>query len=583
MQKIKTKFITFICNMLICVLSLAAIGSYFIFPLWKVEASYHIQAATLEQMLGDILEEQAEENSEIANIDVKELVPSEGLTISFNLSLETKDVLSTLQEDAPAMAQNILDNTINATLNQFSDLMNDVAKKLTKALTKTLIHTTLKEQVSSVFEEEMENIEEIMSNAGIDDSYIIEKADELVDTIFNDSVTVNDVSQNVTNIVEEVFDKLANSGNEDFKDLSLSTEDKTMIEETVSDVLSFIAQEDGTIDIDSLIAEGLLAILGGESPEDILNQLPDEIPDDFPIGARDNFKQSNISYLSDSLDDSMDNPIDDSMTGDENNITEEEKDAQEELMALLREKIMEMLPENTAEKMATVLQIASYVLLFTFLTWAYLIVKIILKLLATNNSIRLGLPLKWGWLPFLVLYIFPTALFALIKSPPAFLANALGEEAVQSLTTFSKDLTITFASSAWVSFAIAAMLWLFNLFFYRRLRKTLKAIARGEISMVEEPKQPKAKTVSQPIEKEESETDSSTEDTERSNTEEETTEYEDNAEETPEEPEEETEEAEEVAPTESTDEDTEETTEKPFTETMPEDAEEDSAESDNAE
>ena len=485
MQKLKTRTTTFICNLLVCVLSLASIGSYFLLPLWKVEASYHIQASTIEEMLEEMLEENAESSDEsadeaidLSSIDVKELVPDEGLTISFSLGLETKDVLASLGKNASQSAQNLIDTTLNKTVDQFSDLLSDIAKQATKAITKTVIQSTVKDQISSVLQDEMEEIEQIMSNAGIDDTYITEKTDELVESIFNDNITVNDVTENVTAIVEEVFDKLANSGNEEFKDLALSTEDKELIANTVSDALAFIANEDGTIDVDALITEGLLSILNGESFD---------IPEEIPEGGIDGMRATYMEADSDSTDVSLDN----SAENDEDNLTDEEKDTQAELKAMLLEKISEALPENTAQILANIFKVISYILLFTFFTWLYLIIKILFKLNKLNNSIKMGLPLWLGWWPFLVLYAIPKSIFSSITNPPAYLTKLMDAETKQALSEFSASFNISFTTGAWVSFAVAVFLILFNLFFYRKLRKTLKSIENGEISQAEEETQSK--------------------------------------------------------------------------------------------
>ena len=501
MQKLKTRTTTFICNLLVCVLSLASICSYFILPLWKVEASYHIQASTIEKIIEEMLAESEEEGNEmdegdnemneesaeeesgalidLSKIDIDGLVPQEGITLSFSLCLETKDVLASLGKNAPTAAQKLIDNTLSATIDQFSDLLGDISKQLTKMITNALIQTTVKDQISSVLKDEMEEIEQIMSDAGIDSSYITEKTNELVDCIFSENVTVDNISENVTDIVEEVFDKLANSGNEEFEELTLSAEDKELIYDTVSEALSFIANEDGTIDIESLIAEGLLSVLNGESfeiPDEIPEEVFDEIPDNAIEGMRVTYMETNIDNADDSKQSIIEN-------GD--NETNPEKDTQAELKALLTAKISELLPKNTAQALTNIFKVISYILLFTFFTWLYLIIKIICKLGALNNSIRMGLPLWLGWWPFLVLYAIPKSLFKSLTNPPAYLIKLLDEESKQALSEFTSSFHISFTTGAWVSFAVAIVLILFNLFFYRKLRKTLKAIAKGEVTTVE--------------------------------------------------------------------------------------------------
>ncbi len=491
MQKLKTRATTFICNILISVLSLISIGSYFMMPLWRIEAKYHIEEQALEQMLKEMLEENASENEEMQNLDITELIDEEGLTIPLSICLETKDVLSALGNNGAEIAKKIIGDNVERVLDSFSEPLNKIAKGLTKTVTKQALHTAMNEQIVGALTEEKseEEFNTLLTDAGITDDYISEKTDALVETIFSENATISSISSEVTNIVSEVFDKLSASDNEELKDLQLTDENKAEIEATVSEVLSKIANEDGTINVNDLIAKGLLALLNGETPptEDATpsananngvkplstsNQDGDSTSDAAGDSTQSDSLQSDSSQ-SGSADGDMDSDT-------------EETNPQEELKIMLREKVLEKLPENAAQQIANVLKYVSYILIFTFLTWLYLIVKFLIKLAALNNSIKLSVPLAWGWLPFLVLYILPTALFTLIKNPPTFMQKLLGADAIASITEKMSGLQITFSTGAWVSFAVAVFLFLFNAFFYKNLRKRLKAVTNGEIARVEE-------------------------------------------------------------------------------------------------
>lgn len=480
MQKLKTRATTFICNILICVLSLISIGSYFLMPLWRIEAQYHIEEQALEQMLQEMLEENADKNEELQKVDVAELIDEEGLTIPLSIYLKTKDVLSALGNNKAEIAKKIIGDNVERVVDSFSEPLNKIAKGLTKTVTKQALHTAMNKQIVGALTEEKsdEELDSLLTDAGITDAYISEQTDALVESIFTENATVDSISNKVTTIVSEVFDKLSASDNEEFKDLQLTDENKAEIESTVSDVLSKIANEDGTINVNDLIAKGLLALLNGEAPStDTSSPSANANNGVKPLSSSQQNDNSSSDATNDATSDATNGGTDGSM---------EETTPQEELKIMLREKVLEKLPENTAQQIANVLKYVSYILIFTFLTWLYLIVKILIKLTALNNSITLKLPLSLGWLPFLVLYVLPTTLFSLVKNPPDFMQNLLGADAIASITEKTSGLQITFSTGAWVSFAVAVFLFLFNAFFYKHLRKRLKAVTNGEIAKVEE-------------------------------------------------------------------------------------------------
>ena len=119
------------------------------------------------------------------------------------------------------------------------------------------------------------------------------------------------------------------------------------------------------------------------------------------------------------------------------------------------------------------LKAVAYLLIFTFVTWAWLLLKMLLKLGARNNAMKLKLPIWLGWLPFLIFSLLPKAVTTLLKNPPAALLSSLGEQAA-TFETLASAIELTSASSAWIAFAAAIVLIVFSIFFYAPLRRKLK-------------------------------------------------------------------------------------------------------------
>ena len=59
------------------------------------------------------------------------------------------------------------------------------------------------------------------------------------------------------------------------------------------------------------------------------------------------------------------------------------------------------------QKIQLVLKIVAGVILFTFFTWAWVVIKMLFKLTSDNPTVKLKLPILLGWLPFLALYVLP--------------------------------------------------------------------------------------------------------------------------------------------------------------------------------
>ena len=107
---------------------------------------------------------------------------------------------------------------------------------------------------------------------------------------------------------------------------------------------------------------------------------------------------------------------------------------------------MDHLPEGTADNVVLALRIICGVLCFVMFTWAYLVLKILVKLFAKNPAIKLKLPIWLGWLPFLLLVLLPMGAIALFKASPAFLVNLMTAETMAKITETLSALSLSFGS-----------------------------------------------------------------------------------------------------------------------------------------
>jgi len=479
----KKKLVLFICNIVITILCVLSIAAYFIAPLWTVNLSYTVKAEMLEEMIkGDDGEQNGGEqgggeqgggsgnNTENVEkdvweeIDVEKIVGKDGVEIKLTIRLETSVVISSISEDATKVVEGVIDSNVDKVVEQLSGTLNKVAKGVVSEVSKLTLKSTVKDEVKKVFEnngnfEDADRVQEVLEEVGITDEYIEQQTQELMDVLYEEGATTEKIADKVTETVSEVFDKLGAAGDkyEEFIEAELTEEDKAEIHDQVAEVLEKLEKEDGTINVDDFVSEIMLALLNGEDIEDVLGDKLEgsgtgSEQNGGEGGAEPSKKAMNAAYTASSTE-------------------EEEKETTEELKEKVRQTLLDAIPNDAAETISMVMQIVSYVLFFTFFTWAYLIIKILIKtFFAANNGIKLKLPIILGWLPFLVLVILPSIAISLLSDPTSFLGEMVGAEAAKTLQT----LRITFSSGAWVSFAVAIFLIVFFFAYYGRVRKKLK-------------------------------------------------------------------------------------------------------------
>lgn len=557
----KKRFAVHICNAVISLLCILSIAMYFIQPLWKADISYTFSGDTMAGIVGDMM--QSSDTSESGDSSSDLNLEMDDITIHLSITLRTQDVLASLSDTPTQGVQNIIDENVNSLVDQLMGDMDGIIESLLKSVSKTTVSTTIKDQVQSAMGENAstEEVEQTLQNAGITDEYINNQTETLIDAIYADDATVDSVADTVVDIVDDVFTRLNQADSETFQE-TLSDETKQEIRDNVSEVLSAMADENGNLNVDDMLLNALFSMLNGQNGESDNsgssngegngengssngeNNGNNNDNNNAENGNDDNGENTppihsatiqgtkathsgKILPLQDVIADadesgeisSDDSPAADSSvtdsTGDGEQMTKEEMLA--EIKAKLSTQIRERLPEDIATQIAEVMKIVSYVLLFTFFTWAYLILKILVKLPKTNNAIKLKLPIWLGCIPFTVLYAFPTLIFSLLTNPPAAIADMIGAETLETMS----GLSVTITSGSCFSFIAAVALVLLSIFYYGGLRRYLKKLAKGKI-VLPEPVSPATATVADttaetPVAAENAQTETLNDDTNEAN------------------------------------------------------------------
>ena len=433
MSKSGSRFTVFLFNILIALLSVAAVAALFFAPLWEIDVKYVMQKEVLEK----ILPEEAKE------VDLDEIV-GDGIPLSLTVSVQTKDTIrSTLGKDARQSVTELIENNVDKVVDELAPTFDEIAEKIVRSTAKSTVRDAVNEQVKNFLqnagsEATDERVSELLNQAGVDEEYINQKTDALLDAIYAENATVDGVSQKAVETVEEVFEKLDKSGVAEFQGAALTEENKEEIKNSIDEALSVIADENGNIDADDLAANLILEMLRSSEDES-----------EPAVAAMD-------------------------FTTQETDSGSVEEDATEQLKAEVKQMIREKLTDETLDTIVLALRIVFGVLCFTAFTWAWLIVKMLFKAFSRNPAIKLKLPIWLGWFPFLALVLLPMGAMLLVKAQPSFLVNLLGAEMMESLSTFFASASLSFSSAAWVAFAAAVALIILSIpygIFRRRLKR----------------------------------------------------------------------------------------------------------------
>ena len=466
MSSIKKKI--FVCNLIITFMCLASILCYFILPFWKVDISYKLTAETIESISSSLRTEEDEmaDNFLGSAIDaLAEEIDKAPYTLTLSISLDTKDILNTGSASAEEIVETILRKNINDLMAQVDKFLDHFVPIVLKSATKSTLTNELVNQMKEQLQGDTTTKEALdeLENMGINEEYINEKTDALIDAIYADNATPETVAEDTIDIVKEVLETLRDSGNEEYADAELSDEDEEELRNTLIEVFENFESQDGTLNPDAFTTELFLILLKGTREM----ELPEEDKEIEPMKKVFSSTGESNSFVKNDND----------FESSENN-----ENVKEELENLILDALMDAL-KNVIEPVAIVFTYLSKVILFTMIIWALPVLKILLKIGADNNSVKFGLPIWFGSLPFIVLQVAPT------------IAMSLAMEKFAVEAPLLSTLSINFFSCSIVSFCAGTFLSLFCIFYYGRLRRKLRKTIKQEKTLEHEPEKKSNKVV----------------------------------------------------------------------------------------
>lgn len=429
MSETKRTVPTLIFNVLFAIVCAAAIVMYFISPVWRIDVKANISNEMMHELTGGEID------------DLNEALGEDGTDVSLSIALDSMAVAQCLMQwDAAAMVSDILDRNLDSLATQLVAVIEPIAKNTIKTQASSAVKTEIKNAVKDYLsspENEVteERVNELLTEAGVTDTYIEEKTDAIIDRLYTNGSSVDGVVDEVMTTVDEVYADLTASNVEEFQDIALTEESRESIRSAVADIVTDYADENGYINpeeiVNQLVIEALQSMSGESSEEE---------------GAG-TAALTAASYAAASEAQQPSDPSAQQSSGSSGS----NEQLKTELKNYLSEQLLEG-PAAPAVFLPFVMLGLGILLAISLLSWVYLLLKILFKTFMKNKYVKVKMPIILGWFLFLFLMLLPNLALTYI---PTMLAGVLPAEI---LSVFTMLTGTTFFSSAMYAAIAAAVL-----------------------------------------------------------------------------------------------------------------------------
>ncbi len=434
MSETKRTVPTLIFNVLFAIVCAAAIVMYFISPVWRIDLKANISNEMMHELTGGEID------------DLNEALGEDGTDVSLSIALDSMAVAQCLMQwDAAAMVSDILDRNLDSLATQLVAVIEPIAKNTIKTQASSAVKTEIKNAVKDYLsspENEVteERVNELLTEAGVTDTYIEEKTGAIIDRLYTNGSSVDGVVDEVMTTVDEVYTDLTASDVEEFQDIALTEESRESIRNAVADIVTDYADENGYINpeeiVNRLVIEALQSMSGESSEEEGAG-----------TAALTAASYAAASEAQQPADPSAQQPAGSSGSNEQ---------LKTELKNYLSEQLLEG-PAAPAVFLPFVMLGLGILLAISLLSWVYLLVKILFKTFMKNKYVKVKMPIILGWFLFLFLMLLPNLALTYI---PTMLAGVLPAEILSVFTMLSGTTFFSSAMYAAIAAAVLIVLWI---------------------------------------------------------------------------------------------------------------------------
>lgn len=434
MSETKRTVPTLIFNVLFAIVCAAAIVMYFISPVWRIDVKANISNEMMHELTGGEID------------DLNEALGEDGTDVSLSIALDSMTVAQCLMQwDAAAMVDDILDRNLDSLATQLVAVIEPIAKNTIKTQASSAVKTEIKNAVKDYLsspENEVteERVNELLTEAGVTDTYIEEKTDAIIDRLYTNGSSVDGVVDEVMTTVDEVYTDLTASNVEEFQDIALTEESRESIRSAVADIVTDYADENGYINpeeiVNRLVIEALQSMSGESSEEEGAG-----------TAALTAASYAAASEAQQPADPSAQQPAGSSGSNEQ---------LKTELKNYLSEQLLEG-PAAPAVFLPFVMLGLGILLAISLLSWVYLLLKILFKTFMKNKYVKVKMPIILGWFLFLFLMLLPNLALTYI---PTMLAGVLPAEILSVFTMLTGTTFFSSAMYAAIAAAVLVVLWI---------------------------------------------------------------------------------------------------------------------------
>ena len=434
MSETKRTVPTLIFNVLFAIVCAAAIVMYFISPVWRIDLKANISNEMMHELTGGEID------------DLNEALGEDGTDVSLSIALDSMAVAQCLvQWDAAAMVDDILDRNLDSLATQLVAVIEPIAKNTIKTQASSAVKTEIKNAVKDYLsspENEVteERVNELLTEAGVTDTYIEEKTDAIIDRLYTNGSSVDGVVDEVMTTVDEVYADLTASNVEEFQDIALTEESRESIRNAVADIVTDYADENGYINpeeiVNRLVIEALQSMSGESSEEEGAG-----------TAALTAASYAAASEAQQPADPSAQQPAGSSGSNEQ---------LKTELKNYLSEQLLEG-PAAPAVFLPFVMLGLGVLLAISLLSCVYLLLKILCKTFMKNKYVKVKMPIILGWFLFLFLMLLPNLALTYI---PTMLAGVLPAEILSVFTMLTGTTFFSSAMYAAIAAAVLIVLWI---------------------------------------------------------------------------------------------------------------------------
>lgn len=411
-----------VCNILIILTAIAAIITLAIGSFWKVTVELTVNNDTAKKLAG---KEKEEDIDKLGQFEFK---------IPIELEINGKALLTSVGGDASKVATDVVANTI-------TDLLDNVMKNLSGVL-----KTVMKASVNMVVEQAKEEVKKQIGENATDAEVSAKLQSEYGVSEEQINATLNEVSNAAGAILDGDTDTL--------RDIL-----------TDSEVVNSLFKAYAEKELEAGASEEAVAAKQAELKEKLVKEY-DEKVEEFRDDTTGEI--SGTSVMIGVL--GMVGVKQDGEEGEEKPI-----ETEEDLKEFLSEKINTTLGDN-AQYIGWGIKGMGIFLIVVMASWAYIIIKCVVKMFMKNKTVGMFFPRFFGWMPH-VFFVGIPMLF--LKYGPKILEKigSSTEQIKETTDTMQEMVSLNIGSLTWVSALCTVILFAIWIPYYgwrRKIKRELK-------------------------------------------------------------------------------------------------------------